>query len=231
MKILKFLKDKGFNRTTCVAMALVILMTSGSYRKSIEVKEDRTNRYNLEEISKVAMKTSESVSAIASNLAIKEPTNEEKIAVILERENITREQLDIIIATVMGEAAPGSYEDAYAVINAFYNRKTSKRWINEVLRVTGEDHGDNIYEQITLINQSEVYTSGSYKKYLGLTEGYAYQATIDFLYSLEPMHDYLCFFASYGDKEGRVQFVPGGNLYYSQLQADDRVETVQVLVR
>lgn len=164
-----------------------------------------------------------------ANIAIevpKVPTEEEKIATILERENITREQLDVIIATVMGEAAPGSYLDAYAVINTFYNRKLSNKWINEVYRVTEEDVGNNIYEQITLINQSEVYTSGRYKEFLGLSEGYAYEATIDFLYTLDSMHDYLCFFASYGDKEGREQFVEGGNLYYSLLEEEDRVESV-----
>ena len=151
------------------------------------------------------------------------PTTEEKINVILERENITREQLDVIIATVKGEAAADSYEDAYAVINTFYNRTISKTWINEMIRAIGEDIRDNIYAQLTLDNQSEVYTNGTYQKYLGTTEGPIFDAVIDFLYTLERKHDYLCFYASFGNISDSVQFVENGNWYYSKMLEDDIV--------
>lgn len=229
INLLKKLKAKGLKRSSCLAIAVIIMTNGGSTTNlnSKNVQElNETSQYEVTSIAKTTSKAGE----IAVEIP-KEPTNEEKIAEILARENITREQFDEIVATVIGEAAPGSYEDAYAVINTFYNRKISKIWINEVLKVTDIDNGDNLYAQITLINQSEVYTSGRYKEFLGVTDVPAYQATIDFLYTLEPMHNYLCFFASYGDKEGREQFVDGGNLYYSVLLDEDRVAPPTTLTR
>lgn len=161
-----------------------------------------------------------------------ELTNEEKLAIILERENLTSSQFAEILATVIGEAEANSYDDAYAVINTFYNRKISKTWIEEVLRVTGVDNGDNLYAQITLENQSSVYTSGSYKLYLGITDVPAYQAVIDFLYTLESKHNYLNFYASYGTINNSVQFSENGNWYYNAMPEEDRVEEdVVTLVR
>ena len=168
------------------------------------------------------------LSSIGGNYKIF-PCNFVNMKECLERENITREQLDVIIATVKGEAAADSYEDAYAVINTFYNRTISKTWINEMIRATGEDKGRNLYEQITLINQSEVYTSGRYKEFLGTNDGPVYQAVIDFLYTLDRKHDYLCFFASYGDIPDSVQFVPGGNWYYSLMPSEDKVQELTLV--
>lgn len=229
INLLKYFREKGLKKTTCVSLALVIMMSNGYayYKGNSGANISKETGYNIERVSKIERTPTEKAGVVLA----KTPTNEEKIKEILARENLTQEQFDVIVATVIGEAAPGSYEDAYAVINTFYNRKISKTWINEVLRVTGVDNGDNLYAQITLINQSEVYTGGRYKEFLGVTDVPAYQAVIDFLYTLESMHDYLCFFASYGDKEGREQFVDGGNLYYSVLTLGDRVDRDPALVR
>lgn len=220
IKLLETLRSAGLKKSTCLTLALLFLMNSSSALELNNRNTQINDFINMPKIESLVYAGETKMAVI--DVMLKEPTDEEKIATILERENITREQLDVIIATVMGEAAPGSYLDAYAVINTFYNRKISKKWQNEVYKATGENKGDNIYEQITLINQSEVYTSGRYKEFLGLSEGYAYEATIDFLYSLDSMHDYLCFFASYGSREDREQFVDGGNLYYSVLEPEDR---------
>lgn len=176
LQILEYLREKGLKKTTCLSLALIILMTSSFAMESGKTRSNTKETYSGQEFVKI-QNTKEEKLAIEIP---KEVSNEEKINVILNREGITREQFDEIVATVVGEAAPGSYEDAYAVINTFYNRTISKTWINEMIRATGEDKGRNLYEQITLINQSEVYTSGRYKEFLGTNDGPVYQAVIDF---------------------------------------------------
>ena len=227
LQILEYLREKGLKKTTCLSLALIILMTSSFAMESSKTRSNTKETYSGQEFVKI-QNTKEEKLAIEIP---KEVSNEEKINVILNREGITREQFDEIVATVVGEAAPGSYEDAYAVINTFYNRTISKTWINEMIRATGEDKGRNLYEQITLINQSEVYTSGRYKEFLETNDGPVYQAVIDFLYTLDRKHDYLCFFASYGDIPDSVQFVPGGNWYYSLMLSEDMVNYDTRLIR
>ena len=70
-----------------------------------------------------------------------------------------------------------------------------------------------------------------YKEFLGTNDGPVYQAVIDFLYTLDRKHDYLCFFASYGDIPDSVQFVPGGNWYYSLMLSEDMVNYDTRLIR
>lgn len=235
LNTMKKLRKLGLGRTTILSLTVLVMLSNVSAmeqnndsKKEAITKEEKTNTYSY------FASPSPNTSSIESILSFdpeetlkpvetKEPTTEEKIAVILERENMTREQLDVIIATVKGEAAADSYDDAYAVINTFYNRTISKTWINEMIRATGNDVGDNLYAQITLDNQSEVYTEGTYQLYLGTTEGPIYDAVIDFLYTLDRKHDYLCFYASYGNIPDSVQFAENGNWYYSLMPEDDIV--------
>lgn len=230
-QILTFLKDKGLKRTAILGLALIFLVNSSSAVELDNKNFKEIKNARVEEFGNFKPTVDEFVEMPETEKITKPKilTNEEKISVILERENITREQFDIIVATVIGEAAPNSYDDAYAVINTFYNRKTSKVWINEMLRATGVDNGDNLYAQITLDNQSTVYTSGGYLKFLGITDVPGYQAVIDFLYTLESMHEFLCFYASFGDIPDSVQFVEGGNWYYSKMLESDRVEEVKLV--
>lgn len=233
IQMLKYLKNKGLKKTTCFALAIIMLTTNWAAYKDDKIKKVDISTKTLEYTNSRTLTVTESLNEVSVNLDnLKEPSNEEKIDTILKRENITREEFDVIAATVMGEAAPESYEDAYAVINTFYNRTISKTWINEMIRATGIDNGNNLYAQITLVNQSEVYTTGRYKEFLGIEEGPVYQAVIDFLYTLERKHDYLCFFASYGEIPDSVQFVDGGNWYYSVMPEEDMVlENPSVLAR
>lgn len=225
IEVLKYLKEKGLKKTTCIGLTLVILMTTSA--SSINKFDSQKKMLPL--LDKIYYDHEDKKMHEKTNPPI--VSDEEKLDIILERENLTEEQFAEIVATVIGEAAPHSYEDAYAVINTFYNRKISEKWINEVLKVTGIDNGNNLYAQITLENQSSVYSSGLYKEFLGVTDVPAYQAVIDFLYSLESMHDYLCFYASFGNKENKEQFVDGGNLYYSPLASEDRTNESITLAR
>ena len=229
---MKKLRKLGLSKTTILSLSVLIMLSNvsaleGKTNYSEQDKKQNTDIYSIEtsfqDSDTKNNKGIEKNILTPQNYSENEPTTEEKIAVILERENITKEQLDIIIATVKGEAAPESYDDAYAVINTFYNRTISKTWINEMIRATGNDTGDNLYAQITLDNQSQVYTEGTYKQYLGTTEGPIYDAVIDFLYTLDRKHDYLCFYASYGNIPESVQFVENGNWYYSLMPREDMV--------
>ncbi len=237
-KICERLNKLGVKKTSIIGLALIIMLTNcGSVKKQIKSVSSENKKYSLEQMQERILRLATSYSFLeeamkeAEEKESKELTNDDKIAIILEQDGLTLEQFDEIVATVYGEAAANSYEDAYAVINTFYNRTLSKKWVYEVLKVTGEDNGNNIYQQITLVNQSSVYTSGLYKKYLGIKEGPIYQAVIDFLYSLESMHDYLSFYASFGDISNSEQFVEKGNLYYSELEESDRIEKQMTLTR
>lgn len=228
IELLKFFKEKGLKKTACIGLALFILLNTSCLSTS-DKKSNNIGKETKKIFSSKVMPLSYAYEDYEEKVSSPSITNEEKIAEICQKENITQEQFAEIVATVIGEAAANSYDDAYAVINTFYNRKISKRWINEVLRVTGIDNGDNLYAQITLINQSSVYTSGAYKLYLGITDVPAYQAVIDFLYTLEPMHDYLCFYASFGNIPDSEQFAENGNWYYSLMPSEDRVEELALV--
>lgn len=155
-----------------------------------------------------------------------ELTNEEKLEIILEMYGITEKQFNEIVATVIGEAAPDSYEDAYAVINVLYNRLRSYKWHNSVDNLRGPDGGYNIYYQLIQTGQFEIYYNGAYKLYLNEDMYYTpgYQAVIDMLYSQVVMHNYLNFTSKNGKREGKEQFVDGGNLYYSSLKEEDIID-------
>ena len=209
----------------CMSIMISISLTTSSKETCNAQKAEKVRAYKSDDVGRITSVAKE------INTTSTELTNREKVSKILTMYNLTQEQFDIIVAIVMGEAATNSYEDAYAVINTFYNRTLSKTWVNEVNKVTGVDNGNNIYAQITLANQSTVYTSGLYEEYLGITDGPVYQAVIDFLYEQKIMHDYLSFHANVGEIEGSEQFVSDGNLYYSKLMADDRVDDTLTLVR
>lgn len=158
-----------------------------------------------------------------------ELTNEEKLAIILEKENLTEDEFKVILACVIAEAKP-CYEDAYAVINTLYNRTRSSKWILSVENKYGEGTGTSIYYQCINPGQFGVYANGRYEKYLysDNKDLEAYQAVIDFLYTKDLMHDYLNFVSATSDPTGKCQFISGGNQYYNQISPDDLVEFIEI---
>lgn len=154
-------------------------------------------------------------------------TDLEKEQYILECFNLTQEEFNVVCAIVMAEAKYQSYEDAYSVINTMYNRTISKKWNRWVSSWRNDETGEigrSLYIQATQSGQFVVYESGRYEKYLGAKEGEAYQAIIDFLYTLEIKHNFLCFRSAKTEVEGSTQFVEGGNNYFDELTDDDRIE-------
>ena len=139
-------------------------------------------------------------------------SNEEKIAWILKKWDLTKEELKIIMATIVHEGG-FSYVEGYAVINSVYNRTISKAYASK-------ENQRNLYYQITRQGQYNSYLKGSYKKYLNLSveECPAMQAIIDFLYQekVKIIHHYLGFRAN-----GNIKFTSNGNGYRSEMSEDD----------
>lgn len=160
----------------------------------------------------------------------REVSIDEKINIILERYDLTKEQFDIITAIVLAESKANSYDDAYCVINTIFNRINSKNWTSWVSSIYGSDLGNNLYYQATCPNQFVVYDEGIYLDYVNRTDLPGYQAVIDLLYTEEVRHNYLSFVANGCNKNNKVQFVENGNLYYNELSEDDMIEKQKVKI-
>lgn len=145
---------------------------------------------------------------------------------ILNKYGLTKEQFDILCAIVLSEAAPNSYEDAYAVINTIYNRTHSKMWV-KIINGVYEGCGQNLYYQATFPRQFVVYEEEKYKEKMGVTNVVGYQAIIQFLVSEEPMHNYLSFRSNKTVVEDSERFTEIGNNYFEVLLEEDRIEEIQ----
>lgn len=150
-------------------------------------------------------------------------TKEDKVKIILEKYNLSKDQFKILSAIVLSEAQANSYEDAYAVINTIYNRTHSKNWVKSINNRYGNNKGENLYYQAIAPRQFVVYEHGSYKKNLGNTESVGYDAIIDFLYTEEVMHNYLSFRAHSIKIKNSESFSKKGNNYFNELQSGNRV--------
>lgn len=117
----------------------------------------------------------------------REAINNEMIPVILEREGLSENQLDIVASTVSHEAGQaGGYAEAYGVSSTFLNR------INDVAYV--RSHGTSVYSQCTARNpdQFDSYCGGYYRQYLEV-KCIAKQAFYDAMYSKTTIHDWKSF--------------------------------------
>ena len=149
------------------------------------------------------------------------PQNQKK-EIILEKYNLTMEEFDILCAIVLGESAPNSYEDAYAVINTIYNRTHSKRFCNMVDNVY-DGKGNNLYYQAICPGQFVVYENEIYKEKLGIVNEPGYDAILDFLVMEIKLHDFLSFKSNKTEVKNGVRFVSDGNNYNNPLLEEDRI--------
>lgn len=148
-------------------------------------------------------------------------TYERKIKNILEYFGLSRDEFNVVVATIIGEAAADSYVDAYNVANVIYNRTISNRWNANV------SNGGSLFGQVTRPGQFSVYLKNTYKKYLGYGEGsLSWCGAVDFFYEasigeiISPNY-YLQFRASNFNKG--TQLVPRGNKYFDVMNADDKI--------
>ena len=72
-----------------------------------------------------------------------EPTYEEKMQAIMEREGYTYDQLDAVCAGCVAESyGDGNcYDECYRIANIFYNRTHDVAYVNDVNKAFGENAG------------------------------------------------------------------------------------------
>lgn len=140
---------------------------------------------------------------------------DERLSWILGNYNLTYDQFVVLNAVVNAEAKADSYDDAYAVISAIYNRITNPTWINYIDSIMGEGCGQNPYYQVICPGQFEVYETGRYLNFINDSYPDSDQAVIDMLYSQYPMHGYCSFKSDDTYVEDSVQFVSGGNRFHN----------------
>ena len=144
-------------------------------------------------------------------------TNDIKKKEILKKYNLTDYEFNVVCAITLAEAEYNSYDDAYAVINTIYNRTKSNRWVKSVDNKFGAGKGTSLYYQAISPKQFTVYASGSYKKYMGVTDLVGYNAIIDFLYTEDILHNYLSFRSNYVKVAGSETFSAKGNNYFNEV--------------
>lgn len=186
----------------------------------------------FDEITNNALINANNLFANEETLATLRLENQDKIAYICERENLSYEEFNEFACVCIKEAKPFSgkiedyeavYIDAYAVANTFYNRVHSITWRNDTNINNYEGAGESLYGQITAKKQSSVYLNGDHEYLIDIdkTGLPGYQAVIDMLYYEVPMHNYLSFKSSDSDPEGKEQFVSGGNRYHNIMSLED----------
>lgn len=166
----------------------------------------------------------------------------EKMEIIMEREHITYDGLDEVIAGMVRESCEdgNNYDECYRTMSTLYNRTQSISMINYVNSL-GKD-GTSLVGQFEAKNQFAVYAHKSYVEYLGRIDLKGYQAAIDMLYSGIPCHNYLQF-NDVPPKDGIPldQYIDGlsngtpyehfyenGNYYYTELEENDRIQKSDV---
>lgn len=152
-----------------------------------------------------------------------EITKEQKVADILKKYNLSKEEFKVLCGVVLAEAQSNSYEDAYAVINTIYNRTHSKNWVKSAERNYGKGKGTSLYYQAIKPGQFTVYKSGSYLRYVNDTTSVGYDAIIDFLYTEVLMHNYLSFRSHNIKIKGSEAFSNKGNNYFNVLTESNRI--------
>ncbi len=195
---------------------------------------DNANQY-IENISTICEDTTKTVNLMNEINAMLPPISiEKKMEVILTHFELSESQFKVIAGVTLAESKNGgegennedSIEDVIdtlCVINVIYNRLKSEKWKNTVANRTGSS-GENLYNQVICPGQFTTYHSGMYRRYQDATESKGYKAIINFLYCMAigieevNLHHYLAFRSSNCKiKEGKYQFIEGGNYYFDEL--------------
>ena len=232
-----FQDEKKFQEVKRIAERYGIRLTSGVlltvYLFSMTSSKAIARKQDLKDMDYQAVPKSISVGVKATKvlpydipkpkLMTEEEINQEKIQYILDKYQLTREELDVCCAIAMAEAngEGTNYEEAMNVINTAYNRTISRKWVASI--------SDNLFEQMTYPGQFVVYENGNYLRFLGRTDLPGYQAVIDFLSNTNEVkaHTYLAFRSNHSGING-AELVDGGNLYFSTLTEEDRLFDVRV---
>ena len=256
-EIKRIVKKYGLKLTSNVLMSICILLTSASASRKSDTNTQRTDdvgtnivimnplvtrgiepltfediKVNDEEITsligditKASYEKSMFVSSPLNNKITNDYslTNVEKMQIIFDKFNLSPYQLEVCAAIACAEAngEGTNYEEAVNVICTAYNRTISSAWVYSF--------GDNLYDQMTAPNQFVVYQSGTYLDYMGRYDLPGYQAVIDFLSNSCELegHNYLSFRSNNSGIQGE-ELVSGGNLYFNELEDEDRLGNIRV---
>ena len=179
----------------------------------------------------------ENAHEIISNIKIKptEPTDEEKLAIVLDKYGITEYQFLYIVAVALLEAGKAPveaelnyYDSCYDVISSGFNRINSASCINFVNSRMGQNAGFNIYNQFVCPGQYTVSKDEIrelLKEDLSVYGGY--YAVLDMLYTSVPSHNYYRFVSEEVNRRkgyGGIKLRPYcDNCYHSEVLEYDRV--------
>ena len=136
-EIRKITKKYGVRLTSSVLMSICILLTSSGFYQKGNSKVDTKYLQDLTLIS------SRIISPNSLFMEIHYPTFsnekkqvsfEEKVEIILDKYNLTREELDVCSAIACAEANGDgtNYEEAVNVICTAYNRTKSSAWVSNL---------------------------------------------------------------------------------------------------
>jgi len=200
-----------------------------------EYKEKRIKEVALTQLEKIDLVEDINEMLLSIKIVPREPTNEEKLAIVLDKYGITEYQFLYIVAVALLEAgmAPveaelNYYDSCYDVISSGFNRINSASCINFVNSRMGQNAGFNIYNQFACPGQYTVSKDEIrelLKEDLSVYGGY--YAVLDMLYTSVPSHNYYRFVSEEVNRRkgyGGIKLRPYcDNCYHSEVLEYDRV--------
>ena len=177
LKLKYFTIQKYLNIYSCSFLMALSLGSIGLFEHIQSLK----NEFRIELESTINHSLEEKSTEI---LAISNPTTEQKVNLILQRDNLSEDMLDTIVSIILIKSETKNYDEAYQIIDSLYNRTQDARLIQKINSILGSNYGNNLYHQSIALDGFEIYSSGLYKQYLNenLKSSPTYQACVDFLY-------------------------------------------------
>lgn len=200
-----------------------------------EYKEKRIKEVALTQLEKIDLVEDINEMLLSIKIVPREPTNEEKLAIVLDKYGITEYQFLYMVAVALLEAGKAPveaelnyYDSCYDVISSGFNRINSASCINFVNSRMGQNAGFNIYNQFACPGQYTVSKDEIrelLKEDLSVYGGY--YAVLDMLYTSVPSHNYYRFVSEEVNRRkgyGGIKLRPYcDNCYHSEVLEYDRV--------
>ena len=139
---------------------------------------------------------------------------EDKMEAICQRENLTYDDLDIMIGCCVREAERHghSYFGGYSVINTLFNRKNDSRW--------NPDDKKDMWSLLIAPGQYGVYADGAYEMFLYENIGknnvgeFGYKGAVDMLYTGVSLHSFCSYVSNSSPSLNNVKYAADGNQFY-----------------
>lgn len=221
-----------------------------------KIKNDYENQLKQNYYTNVSIpnEITESIVAYVENYKIKKQEYEEKLRLeeqrkknpsLEEKENwiiysyqLSEKEWKTIVACMFAESGPISAIDCEAATTTLLNRAFSYNYGYDVEKFYGKGSSTRLYYQLILKNQFVVYQTGAYKQYYNksweeLRNYPGYSGIVKALYGLknnERMHNYLQFRDASLHPKNSIQYVNGGNRYFSIQPENDRKPLEEVII-